>query len=119
MFTSLLLLYPVVAMVFGASAMAGNIVRSTDPLGNETMSQLIAAGVVLVPLFAVPSLLKNSLNTIGNLGSKINSLGSRAQGSARARGKKAYENSTVGRGRALRKAAKENYKTKKVCRQGQ
>lgn len=56
LFTSMLLIYPIVSIVFGGSQLASRILMATD----DFPIQLIGAGVSVIPLFITPILLKIS-----------------------------------------------------------
>lgn len=71
-FTALLLVFPVISVVFGASALAAGIVKST---ADNQLTQVMAIGVALIPLFIVPGLLKKSIDSVGNIGAKISGMG--------------------------------------------
>lgn len=80
MFTSLLVLYPIIAVVFGASKLAAYIINTTAAgnsggTTNTDLIQLTAIGVEVIPLIAVPFLLKTSLNGLGKIGGMISSRG--------------------------------------------
>lgn len=85
LFSSLLILYPVIGIVFGASALAAKIINNGDPI-----MQLTALGVSVLPLFAVPLLLKGSMSALGTIGNRLSSLSDRAN-------KKAVNNMKEGR----------------------
>ena len=71
-FTALLLVFPIISVVFGASALAAGIVKST---ADNQLTQVMAIGVALIPLFIVPGLLKKSIDSVGNIGAKISGMG--------------------------------------------
>lgn len=75
--TAMLLLYPIVALVFGVSIFASKIL-STAMSSSGMIGEIAAASVVVLPLFVVPSLLKKSLDGVGKIGASLNNLGSRA-----------------------------------------
>ena len=94
-FAAMLMVFPIIALVFGASTLASNIISvvaaddksyiddngtaSTSKDNNdENMLKIIALGVLAVPLFAVPVLLKGSLAAVGSIGGKIAGLQSGA-----------------------------------------
>lgn len=88
LFGSLLMLYPIVAVVFGASAFAANLVANVGSGditsgglvdGNEFL-QITALGIATVPLFVVPGLLKGALNATGSIGAKLGNLSGKAAG---------------------------------------
>jgi len=74
-----LMVYPIIGAVFGASTLAANILSGTAATTDDSsLLQLIALGVLAVPLFAVPALLKGSMSAAGSVGQKIASLQDRA-----------------------------------------
>ncbi|HMS92804.1 MAG TPA: hypothetical protein PKD28_00305 [Candidatus Saccharibacteria bacterium] len=89
MFLALLMVFPIIAVVFGASALVAEVINQTatpmDASGNPTgdpnlLMQVIAMGVATVPLFLVPSLLKNSMSAAGSIGNKLSGWSSKANG---------------------------------------
>lgn len=85
-FIKVLAVFPVVAVVFGGSKLASTVI-STAGLHNidsavsdgglsatNTAAGLIALGVMTIPLFTVPSLLKKSLEAAGSIGAKVSGL---------------------------------------------
>lgn len=55
-FQSLLLLYPIIALVFGASALASKVIMSSA--GDSTLIGLAGAAASVIPLFVVPTVIK-------------------------------------------------------------
>jgi hypothetical protein len=93
--TSMLLLYPIVALIYGVSAFASKIlagVMDTGPLATRLLGEIAAASVVVLPLFLIPSLLKKSLDGVGNIGATLNNLGSKA---GKASGKSAVSDKNI------------------------
>ncbi len=78
LFFSLLLLFPIIAVVFGASGLAGKIIY--DSAGDDMVRQLMGIGIAVIPLFIVPSLLKGALSATGQLGAKLSGLANKAGG---------------------------------------
>lgn len=76
MFTNLLLVFPIISVLFGAGALAGAVIKASA--GENKVMQLVAIGVAIAPLYAVPSLLKNSVNAVGSIGTKLANLSSKA-----------------------------------------
>jgi hypothetical protein len=72
------LVFPIIAVVFGASGLAAKILNASA--GDDKLLQVIAMGVAVVPLFAVPSLLKGSMNAAGSIGTKLAGISSKANG---------------------------------------
>ena len=80
--TSMLMLFPIVALIFGVSVLASNILSSTfgGVVAGDThnwFGQIAAAAVLILPLFVVPSLLKKALDGVGSIGGKINEWGAK------------------------------------------
>lgn len=97
---SLLLLFPIIAIVFGASGLAAKVIF--DSANGDIVRQLMAVGIAAVPLFVVPSLLKGALNASGQLGAKLSGWANKAGGGI---GKKFGETSRLA---ALNNARKRN-----------
>lgn len=83
--TALLLVFPMVALVFGASTLASTILSNAYSINGDTnnwFGQIIAAAVLVLPLFVVPSLLKKSIDSVGGIGAKLNGIGNKLSGAA-------------------------------------
>ena len=78
MFFALLLVFPVIAVVFGASSLAAFIIKSTAAPG-DNLTPLIAIGVAAIPLIMVPSLLKGSIAAAGAIGTVMKGWGDKSQ----------------------------------------
>jgi hypothetical protein len=74
LFMSLLLLFPIVALVVGASSLASGILTNVFTSSDNTIGQIAAAAVAILPLFVVPGMLKKSLDGVGNIGGALNKL---------------------------------------------
>ncbi|MDR1300238.1 MAG: hypothetical protein LBK50_00865 [Candidatus Nomurabacteria bacterium] len=71
-FVKLLLLYPIIALVFGGSKLAGSIILN---VAGENVFLLIAgSAATILPLIVVPSLLKGAVNALGTVGGKVSGL---------------------------------------------
>lgn len=81
-FVAVLMVYPIIGVVFGASTLASNIISGVSDGTDSQLLQLIALGILAVPLFAVPSLLKGSLSAAGSVGAKLQGLADKAQSRA-------------------------------------
>ena len=82
-FLAMLMLFPIIALVFGASSMAATILNEAfNDSNNTTIGPVIVAAINVLPLFAVPIILKKSLNSVGNIGATINGLGAKLSGAA-------------------------------------
>lgn len=84
-----LLVYPIIAIVFGASTLASNIlmgIASDD--GNikggddNQMLAIVALAVMAIPLFAVPAILKGAMSAAGTIGAKLQGMADKSQGRA-------------------------------------
>jgi hypothetical protein len=77
-FTAMLMLFPIIALVYGVSSLASNVLSQTFGSGDaslqKSLGQIAAAAVMVLPLFAVPTLLKKSLDGVGNIGATLNGL---------------------------------------------
>lgn len=68
-FISMLILYPLVALVFGGSQLAGSIVRLGDEGAiNDIGLNMFSLGIQALPLFIIPALLKSTGGLLGKLG---------------------------------------------------
>lgn len=76
LFSSLLVLYPVIAVVFGASSLAATILMGLPGEANK----IVALGASAIPLFVVPGMLKGALAATGKLGAKMQGWGDKATG---------------------------------------
>ena len=90
---AVLMVYPIIAAVFGVSSLASKILMNIADDGgsggdDEQLLKIVALGVLAIPLFAVPALLKGSLSAAGSVGAKLSSLGDK---STKFAGKKAME----------------------------
>lgn len=88
LFGTLLMLYPIIGVVFGASAFAARLVSNTATGDDMYLQQLTAVGIATLPLIFVPSLLKNSLSATGALGAKLSGMSGKANSLALGSGKK-------------------------------
>jgi hypothetical protein len=114
-FIALLLIYPMIALVFGASHLASNILLTSFSGTDNTLGKIVALAVMVLPLFVVPSLLKGSLNAVPAIGSFANKIATRANGLVGKQAKQGYQRSTFGRSAAIRRQAKETYRAGKFA----
>lgn len=71
-FSTMLLLFPIVALVFAISKLAMAVLAESAK--DNPALQWAALGAGVVPFFAVPPLLKTSLNSIGKMGEKFSGM---------------------------------------------
>ncbi|MBC7764467.1 hypothetical protein H7Y29_02005, partial [Microbacteriaceae bacterium] len=79
LFVALLLMYPVVGVLFGASALASTIVQSgaaggtgAGDEGIKIAVQIMGALLQILPLVLLPTLMKTSTSVLGKFGGMIN-----------------------------------------------
>lgn len=70
-FFALLLVFPLIGALFGAAGLASTILKGVYAGTGDIIGQIVAAGVLVLPLFLLPSLLKGSLKATGQLGAKL------------------------------------------------
>lgn len=76
MFTSLLMVYPICGLLMGGGQFASRLLvgLSTDP--NENFMFLLTAMLLsVVPFFFIPTIVRTSLNAIGQLGARLSNFG--------------------------------------------
>lgn len=122
--TAMLLLFPIIALVFGASTLASQILSTTFNGGlqgdtDNWFGQITAAAVMILPLFVVPTLLQKSLDGIPVLGKFASNLSSRANANLGKKIGESYRGSLFARGRAIRKKAREDYRTRRFAQRVQ
>lgn len=110
-FIAMLILFPTIALLFGGSRLAASVLLQA--WGDNTIGQMIALAVMVVPLFFVPVLLKNSLNAVPALGKLATKWQDRANGLAGRKAKEFGNATPIARGMAIRKRARENYRDQK------
>ncbi len=75
LFSALLMVYPICGALMGGGKFAGNLMIQNA--GDQGFLYVIVAMLLaIMPFFAVPSILKGSLQGLGNLGAKISNFGS-------------------------------------------
>jgi len=80
LFTSLLMMFPIIAVVFGACSLASSILmqasttQSTNPTSGfmVTVLHIMAAGVTVIPLAITPILMKTTTGILGKIGGFVN-----------------------------------------------
>lgn len=93
LFSTLLLLFPIIGVVFGASKLAATILLNVGAARSasgeaDVMTQVLAVGVMTVPFFVVPGLLKGALNAAGSVGAKLSGIADKAGKAATSAGEK-------------------------------
>ena len=81
MFIGLLMVYPIIAILYGGGALASKILSNvaTDSTGADRLwLSIIALGVSALPLIMTPVLLKGALNATGTIGAKLSNIANKA-----------------------------------------
>lgn len=113
MFYTLLLLFPIVSVLFGASGLAAGIINNAHP--NNIGWNIAALATSALPLFILPSLLKGSLTATGALGAKLQNWGNRATGKVGSKAKEQYGKSYFKQAQTLRKTGQERYRRSQLA----
>ena len=86
-FKAILIVYPICGALIGGGQFAGRLIvglvgADARPEGGMLAFFYIMLAMLMsvIPFFAIPSLLRNSLSALGNVGEKIRGFGSRATG---------------------------------------
>lgn len=81
-FTGMLLLFPIVGIIYGASLLSQDVISSVYVTsGSDTiLRQIVTAAMMILPLYLVPIVLKKSLNSIGDIGGKLSGIGGKMSG---------------------------------------
>ncbi len=118
MFSTLLMLFPIIALLFGASKLASNVIQNVGASQGGiqgTVFQIIALVAAAVPLAAAPSLLQGALKAVSVVGAKISGMQNKANKGFQSSVGDTYKGSALARGRAARKAGKEAYKNQRYA----
>jgi hypothetical protein len=74
MFKAMLIIFPIASALIGFGVLAHNILKSTPEFSNTLIGAFITVAAAIFPFFALPTLIKGSLNGLGALGAKITGL---------------------------------------------
>ena len=72
LFKTMLLMYPVIALLFGASALASKIVMNSATGTYALAIQIMGALISIVPLALTPIVMKTAGNLLGRIGAVVN-----------------------------------------------
>ncbi len=76
MFTSLLMVYPICGLLMGGGQFASSILTTLGAEGDQrAMFAITAMLLSVVPFFFIPTIVRTSLNAIGQLGARISNFG--------------------------------------------
>ncbi len=112
-FTAMLMLFPIIGIVFGASSLASTVIVSAS--GDNILQQILGKAVAILPLLAVPVLVKGSLSTLGAVGNRINGLGDKLGNKTSGKAQEKFNNTALMRGRGARKQARQQYGDRKYA----
>jgi hypothetical protein len=121
-FSRMLLLFPIIALIFGGSTLASVILRDSFGSvveGNDNVNwlgQIIAAGIQIIPLFATPLVLKGALSAVPLVGNLASKLSSRANSGIGRKAKESYQSSIMGQIRMNRKRGSEEFRNQRTAR---
>ena len=115
MFVGLLIVFPLIGLLFGAADLASGVMKSVSyyntsgaAAGSSSndaanwIMKIVAQGLIALPLFLLPGLLRKSIDAAGNIGQTMNKLSNSFGGGA----SKRLGNSGVMKNYAARKAEK-------------
>lgn len=103
-FATLLVVFPICGLVMGGGNFASRVLlaaggASADSFnadGSGFFYQISAVLVGIVPFFFIPSLVKNSLAGLGNIGAKVSGIGSKVSGRATGTARNTLKNTRLG-----------------------
>lgn len=72
LFQTLLLMYPIIALIFGASALASTIVMATANGPYKIAVQIMGAGISIIPLALTPIVMRTAGGVLNRFGGFIN-----------------------------------------------
>lgn len=72
LFKTMLLMFPIIALLFGASSLASKVIMNSASGPYELIIQLMGATISIVPLVATPFLMKTAGGVLGKVGGFIN-----------------------------------------------
>ena len=91
---ALLILYPICGLLIGGGNFVSKLLISNGVTGGGFVSAFMAMIIGIVPIFFIPTLLRNSLSALGNIGAKISGFGQRISSGVQrgARNSEGYKN---------------------------
>lgn len=79
MFGGLLLVFPICGLLVGAGGYVSRLLMTSGMAQGGFFPAFMAMVVSIVPIFFIPTLLKNSFAALGNIGAKISGIGERVR----------------------------------------
>ncbi len=83
MFSTLLMVFPVIGVIFGASSLASRIINvsaTQSDTDDSVVLQVTALAMAMIPFYAAPTALKGAMTATGAVGAKLQGWGNRATG---------------------------------------
>ena len=74
--TTLLLMFPIIAGIFGAAAIASKVVMNSS---DNTYVQIMGALMAIIPLAITPIVMKTASGALGTIGAKLQGMGKKPQ----------------------------------------
>ncbi len=105
-FVSMLLVYPIIGLLFGAGSLAATILNEAAD-ENDIIMQIVGALSAVLPLFMVIPVLKKSMDAGGAITAAINNASGKFTGVAQSKASDAYKRSIFGAYSEQRKRAKD------------
>ena len=98
-FMALLIIYPLISLIYGASALASDVIGNSVG-GDAWLMNVVASAIKVLPLAAVPMVIMSTLDNMGVAGAKLNGMMQKGLKGARGKlGKSAKQNYMDSRGR--------------------
>lgn len=119
LFQVLLLMFPIIAVIFGGSALASTIianVASSTPPPNNMILQVMAAGITIIPLFIVPIVMKTAGGLLNRFGGMVNNPNKGPFDRLKKGATNMRNNSNYMRGKRIRDHAKQGYKDRQFAK---
>ncbi len=72
LFVDMLILFPAIALVFGASSLASSVIRQTAEANGQVLLAIFSMGIQVIPLFVAPLLIKISGGVLNQFAGIVN-----------------------------------------------
>ena len=110
LFTAMLLMFPMIMAIFYGSVLVSSLIMATRQNGTgaqgnmeDFMVNVLALGVLFVPLFSLPFIMKSAGGVLDRLGILVNNRNRGLVDRSRKKGQETFGNSAYQRSRAARK----------------
>jgi hypothetical protein len=114
--TAMLMLFPIIALVFGASTLASTVLQGSftgayNGEGSNWFGQIVASAILVLPLFVVPYVLKKALDGVPMLGQMANKWSGRANANLAKKTGASYQGSRFALGKRFREQRRATNRT--------